>query len=137
MLFYSSPVLRVICHHPDMLQITTAGAKQDRLVSQGREDCIAQPSGAADANSISAQTSFFLLIGRVKSFAQDDLPLLVLHLLQRLDPLLFGSEVAMCSIMGRHQGMVFKQFDLALCKVVTNRNKSLLSFFFQTILAAC
>jgi len=81
MLFYSSLVLRVICHHPEMLQITTAPAKQGRLVSQGREDWIAQALGSADANRISAQTSFLLLTGRVKRFAQDELPLLVLHLL--------------------------------------------------------
>lgn len=89
-------------------------SKMGRLVSQDREDWIVQALGAADANSFSAQTSFFLLTGGVKSFAQDDMPSLVLHVLWRLDPLLFGREVAslsaMGSIMGRHRRMVFKRF---------------------------
>lgn len=37
MLFYSSPVLLVICHHPERLHITTAAGKQAKLVNQGRE----------------------------------------------------------------------------------------------------
>jgi len=127
MLFYSSLVLRVICHHPEMLQITTAPAKQGRLVSQGREDWIAQALGSADANRISAQTSFLLLTGRVKRFAQDELPLLVLHLLWRLDALLSGREVASLGHVKHHREAPKDgaQAVCMNCKVVTNWNKSL------------
>lgn len=45
MLFYSSPVLHMICHHPEMLQIIHAAGKQDGLVNQGREDWIVSTLG--------------------------------------------------------------------------------------------
>lgn len=96
MLFYSSPVLPVICNHPEMLHITTAAGKQAKLVNQG--GC---GTGQCPHEVFSAYW---------KSFAQDDPPLLVLHRLHLFCLVEKWPLPAMWSILGRCCRTAFKQF---------------------------
>lgn len=99
----------------------TCSSETGQMGKSRQEDWIAQPLGAAHANSIVACINFFLQTGR-KSFAQDGLPSLILHLCWRLDPLLNWERAGLPllpggGITGRPQRTVLKWFDLALCQL--------------------